>query len=77
MIDSPNIFESPDRNDRSHPRGIFIVDRGPLALPQGGRVCVSGTIKYMGCETGPAICTDAAFDYGIVIDRVMRGRSTR
>jgi hypothetical protein len=71
MIDSSNIVESPNREDHGHARGLSIADRGPLRLPHQGRVCVEGIVVYLGCESGPALCTDAAFDYGIRIQRVL------
>ena len=74
MIDSSNIVESRSRNDRVHSGGVSIIEKGPLNLLHRGRVCVEGTISRIGCETGPDLCTDAAFDYGIRIQRVLHLR---
>jgi hypothetical protein len=71
MIDSYNIFESPKRDDYNHRAGLSIITTGPLKLPHKGRICVEGSIEYIGCQTGPLICVDEAFDYGIRIIRVL------
>lgn len=72
MIDSANIIESADREDRRHRGGVSIMDKGPLDLRFRGKLCVEGELSYMGCETGPDICTGAAFDYGVEIRRVLK-----
>jgi hypothetical protein len=71
MIDSSNILESDDRNERERNGGLSIREKGPLNLLHRGRVCVEGEVSYWGCATGPVICTDAAFDYAISITRVL------
>jgi len=48
------------------------MDKGPLDLRFRGKLCVEGELSYMGCETGPDICTGAAFDYGVEIRRVLK-----
>jgi hypothetical protein len=72
MLDSSNIFETDDDEDDSRPGGLSIAEKGPLNLLHRGRICVEGEIIYMGCQTSTTvICTDAAFDYGIRIHRVL------
>ena len=72
MIDSANIVESPNRDDETRRGGLSIDGKGPLNLRYRGGLCVEGDVTYRGCATGPAICTDAAFDYGIRVRRVVR-----
>ncbi|HEX8214803.1 MAG TPA: hypothetical protein VF582_04950 [Allosphingosinicella sp.] len=67
-VDGPNLLESADRRHWSRRGGISITDRGPLDRRYEGFACVSGTVEYLGCETG--LCTGAAFDYAIRIRRV-------
>jgi hypothetical protein len=69
MIDSANIVESADREDQRRAGGLVIAAKGPLNLLHRGPVCVEGELTYVGCATGPVICTDAAFDYGIRVQR--------
>jgi len=69
MIDSANIVESPHREEWDRRGGLSIKERGPVDPFYRGRLCVEGSISFMGCETGPVICTDAAFDYAITITR--------
>lgn len=69
-IDGANILESRRRRDWSHTGGLSIIERGPLPPLFRGRLCVEGTISRLGCETGPVVCVDAAFDFAISIRRV-------
>ena len=71
MIDGANILEDPSNEGRHRSSGISISESGPLGPRYRGRVCVEGTISRMGCQTGPNFCTDAAFDYGIRIERII------
>ena len=71
MLDSANIVESANRDDKTHDGGLSISAKGPLNLRHRGPLCVEGEVTYVGCASGPVICTDAAFDYGIRIRRVL------
>jgi len=51
--------------------GVYIFDRGPVERVFRGSLCVEGTVRYTGCQTGGNICTDAIHDYGIWIERVL------
>ena len=66
-----NIYEEPSG------RGLSINSAGggfgPLLvrLGEGARVCLTGNISYLGCQTDDRIiCTDAAFDYVLHLKRV-------
>jgi hypothetical protein len=71
MIDSSNIVESENREDRQRQGGLSILLRGPLDPFHRGRICVEGVISYLGCESGRIVCMDAAFDYAIAVRRVL------
>ena len=72
MIDSANIVESANRDDAQHRGGLVIAAKGPLNPLYRGPLCVEGDITYVGCISSPVICTDAAFDYGIRVERRIR-----
>lgn len=74
MVDSSNIVESSDREDRSRAGGLSILESGPLQRLHRGRICVAGVLEHVGCGGRARICTDMAFDYGIRIVRVLSYR---
>ena len=46
------------------------VIRRARAQGEYARICLSGTIRHIGCETGPDGCTDWAYDYAIAVRNV-------
>jgi len=57
--------------------GFSIADHGPT-LPSGNKaICVEAAVTYLGCETGPMLCTDWAYDYGIKINRELPQQFSR
>lgn len=68
-VDGPNILESRDRRDWAMTSGVSILERGPLPPLFEGDACVEGPIEHLGCET--QICTGAAFEYAIRINRIV------
>jgi hypothetical protein len=70
IVDSANIVESADREDRTRRGGLSIVERGPLNPLRRGWTCLEGEIVHFGCGSGPRICLEAVFDYAIKIRRV-------
>ena len=71
IVDSANIVESADSEDRVRSGGISIAEKGPLKPLYRGWVCVEGEIVHFGCATGPRICLEAIYDYAIKIRSVI------
>lgn len=70
IVDSANIVESADSEDRIRSGGLSIAEKGPLPPLYRGRTCVEGEIVHLGCATGARICLEAIYDYAIKIRRV-------
>ena len=71
MIDSSNILWTADRTDTKRRGGFSIDGKGPLNRLYRGHLCVEGEITYVGCGNGTVVCTDAAYEYGIRVRRVI------
>lgn len=71
IVDSANMVESADSEDRTRPGGLSIADRGTLDPLHRGRICVEGEIVHLGCASGSRICLEAVYDYAIKIRRVV------
>jgi hypothetical protein len=74
IVDSANIVESADSEDRTHRGGLSIAERGPLNPLHRGWTCVEGEIVHFGCASGPRICLEAVYDYAIKVRRVVSTR---
>lgn len=74
IVDSANIVESADSEDRFRRGGLSIAARGPLDPLRRGRTCIEGEIVNFGCASGPRICLEAAYDYAIKVRRVLSTR---
>lgn len=65
-----------ERRGSAHLLGIWTTDGDGIAprlvgLGEYGRVCLAGTIRYIGCVTGPdTICTDWAADYAVEVRQI-------
>lgn len=70
IVDSANMVESIDSEDRTRRGGLSIVEWGPLERLHRGWTCVEGEIVHLGCASGPRICLEAVYDYAIKIRRV-------
>jgi hypothetical protein len=77
IVDSANMVESSDREDRTRSGGLSIINKGPLKPLYRGRTCVEGKIVQLGCASGPRICLEAIFDYAIEIHRVISPSTAR
>ncbi len=65
MVGGPEFIPSKGSPDR-----LSIVELGPLDHTYRGPVCVTGTIVYLGCESGDVICSGWVRDYGILVNEI-------